>query len=1279
MKKFSPLSRNFFIRSFALFAVVIALGTNTLFAQQKVVGGVDVDIKDYPWQVALTSSPNGSGFCGGSIIGDSWVLTAAHCVNNDSPSGLYIRGGSSSSFASGGDSYSVAQIIVHPNYLGDSYDFALIEINGEFEYGENMQKIDLIDEAEIALGAQDGGVMSTITGWGTTSSGGSLADILQMVEAPIVDNNVACGSASDANGNSGQYNCPQLDESMICAGDLVDGGEDACQGDSGGPLVVRSSDNSRWLLIGATSWGNGCADVAYPGVWSKVSHVLDWINENAVVGEYVGLVYGCTDSTAINYSPEATENDGSCEYSSNCDSLTSLDIFMSDSFGDGWNGNILSINEQPFSLESGSEETASICYDESAGCVSVTCDGGLWQTEVSWTIIDEAGNLLLSGGAPFVGGFGGDDCAPVYGCLDTLALNYDELANTEDGSCEYPLVGCMDPAATNYTPGADFDDGSCEYSNNCESLTATAVLIEVGGGTYDSEISWAIGQFSGVAESVQVCLEHGCQTFTMFDSYGDGWNNASVNITGPSGDLLLNGTLEGFTSQGTLSFGLNTDESCGPVYGCLDSTALNYNELANTDDGSCIYPVVGCMDTLALNFNPEAGVDDGSCEYPINCDSLTAIIIEVGGGSWTNEVSWELGPFSGVVGSTEACIEEGCYEFIMNDSWGDGWNGNIVTISTDDEVLVSGTLDSGSQGVLLFSYNTDCGYISGCMDLGAINYNPDAIMEDGSCLYPIFGCTDTTAINVNLEATDDDGSCYFDYDILGCTDETALNYNLDATYNDETCEYPFSCADGYVLDCDGSEECHSESWIGDGFADCEDQQWGADLTCYDNDGGDCGDSFEELFGCTDPDASNYNPQAIEDDGSCEYPNDCDGLSNLLINMTDSYGDGWNGAEISVNGQVFTIIDGSQETSTACADLTSECIEVTCSEGLYPSEVSWTISDTDGNELLSGGAPYQGGIGECGGVVVDPIFGCMDDSALNYNQDATEDDGSCEYTGCPYPNYFEYNPNYTIPDALLCITLIVEGCTNDTAENFNPEANLDDETCVILGCIFETADNYNPEANQEDGSCIYFGCINPTADNYDALANEEDGSCIIYGCILVDFPNYNSEATIDDFSCDMSSTDVFGCINPSYLEYDPIVNTDNGTCSILVVNGCTDETALNYNADANTDDGSCIAIVNGCTDVSGCNYNSEANVDDGTCEMPELSFDCYGNCLNDFDMDGECDEVDYDDGIGIDDIESQEPLLIRMIDILGREQHIHADGVLLFYLYDNGKVEKILKR
>ena len=102
----------------------------SLLAQNRIVGGEDASISDYPWQVALTNSPSGGGFCGGSIISDSWVLTAAHCVSWESPSSLYIRVGSSSAYAYGGDSYSVSQIISHPNYSGESNDLALVEING---------------------------------------------------------------------------------------------------------------------------------------------------------------------------------------------------------------------------------------------------------------------------------------------------------------------------------------------------------------------------------------------------------------------------------------------------------------------------------------------------------------------------------------------------------------------------------------------------------------------------------------------------------------------------------------------------------------------------------------------------------------------------------------------------------------------------------------------------------------------------------------------------------------------------------------------------------------------------------------------------------------------------------------------------------------------------------------------------------------------------------------------------------------------------------------------
>ena len=98
------------------------------------------------------------------------------------------------------------------------------------------------------------------------------------------------------------------------------------------------------------------------------------------------------------------------------------------------------------------------------------------------------------------------------------------------------------------------------------------------------------------------------------------------------------------------------------------------------------------MDTLALNFNPAAVEDDGSCQYPIDCSGLTSVLVEVTDGSWPSEVSWELGDFSGGVGTTSACIEDGCISFKMLDSYGDGWNGSTVTVSSaDGQVLLTGT------------------------------------------------------------------------------------------------------------------------------------------------------------------------------------------------------------------------------------------------------------------------------------------------------------------------------------------------------------------------------------------------------------------------------------------------------------------------------------------------------------------------------------------------------------------------------------------------------------
>ena len=145
-------------------------------------------------------------------------------------------------------------------------------------------------------------------------------------------------------------------------------------------------------------------------------------------------------------------------------------------------------------------------------------------------------------------------------------------------------------------------------------------------------------------------------------------------------------------------------------------------------------------------------------------------------------------------------------------------------------------------------------------------------------------------------------------------------------------------------------------------------------------------------GCTDVNACNYDSTATIDDGSCAVIEcgecggdgalpglDCDGncLSgeNLTLTMSDSYGDGWNGAVITIGDNTFTFNNGSSETATVCYDSAS-CIEVVCTDGEWPGEISWTIEDNKGTELLTGGAPFTGTFGDC-----DPC--AKIDCATNY--------------------------------------------------------------------------------------------------------------------------------------------------------------------------------------------------------------------------------------------------------------------------------------------------------
>jgi len=255
------------------------------------------------------------------------------------------------------------------------------------------------------------------------------------------------------------------------------------------------------------------------------------------------------------------------------------------------------------------------------------------------------------------------------------------------------------------------------------------------------------------------------------------------------------------------------------------------------------------------------------------------------------------------------------------------------------------------------------------------------------------------------------------------------------------------------------------------------------------------------FGCTDSLFAEYSMTSNIDDGSCS-------VSAIFGCMLDTM--------FNFNPEA-TVDDGS------CIEIVEGCMDNNYAE--YNEQVN---TDDESCEILT-------------------IFGCTIDYALNYNILANTDDGSCSIIACPYPNFFEYNSNYTIADAYLCLTLIVEGCADETAENYNIEVNLDDGTCVIYGCMETEAANFNVDATLQDNSCVFYGCNNETAVNYDAQANENDGSCIIYGCVLSIFPNYNPEATVDDLSCNFEGLELFGCTDYNALNYSSQANIDNGTC------------------------------------------------------------------------------------------------------------------------------------
>ena len=875
------------------------------------------------------------------------------------------------------------------------------------------------------------------------------------------------------------------------------------------------------------------------------------------------------------------------------------------------------------------------------------------------------------------------------GCTDPAAVNYNASATVDDGSCVF-LEGCTNQLANNYNPAAVVDDGSCTFDLicDCSGTSHTAgVLTWLGDGFADD------GAYSWEGQPV----DFNCAT----------WGYDCGDIVGaPANDPNA-------VCQGQLP----PNNGCGAndVFGCTDFSANNFNPNATIDDGSCTYDILGCTDPAANNFDPFANVDNGSCTYGscsnLLLDASQAVCVPDANGDLLPGVDFVFAfdggctvanlnviingtefPFvvdapSNISGSQFSLtgfpeniafsayyvLSDGTasdvFDFAVGNcgqdalicdcagiahtigvlTWiGDAfaddgaytWEGqpvdfNCATWSYDCGDIVGAPAED-PYGVCLGQLppNNGCGAsdVFGCTDPTANNYDVTATVNDGSCTYDVFGCTDPQANNYNFNATINDGSCT--YDVFGCTDPQANNYNFNATINDGSCTY-------------------------------------------------------DVFGCMDPAASNYNMNANIDDGSCIY-NLC---QNLTLDIVQGY------CQIDANDVLAPALDFTVQYEGTCtvqeivfiAGGVEYPFALTAPNNVSGTELTYTFGENQTYAVyytLSDGSSslvYEFTTAPCSQdpVICDCAGTAHTIGVLSWIGDTFADDGAYTWDGQPV----DFNCATWGYDCGDVVGAPAEDPNGVCIGNLPPNNGC---TLDVLGCTDPTANNYNPNATINDGSCLYGACSNLVLTAEQTPCTQDANGVLNPG---VDFTfALNGGCTITSIVVNLNGTDYpFDVVAPANVSGSmfpvtgfPVNSTftayyvlDDGTQSdvfVFTVGDCSQDPiicdcdgnqhtigVLSWIGDTFADDGTytwggvpvnfncatwgydcgdvvgaptedtygvcsgnippnngCIADVLGCTDPLANNYNADATVNDGSCTYDVLG--CTDPLANNYNVD-----------------------------------------------------------
>lgn len=936
-------------------------------------------------------------------------------------------------------------------------------------------------------------------------------------------------------------------------------------------------------------------------------------------------VYGCTDENALNFDPEATIDDGSCIADVECNENQFL--VLAQLTTEMWGGEVSFTisNDNGVLVEGyGNADYATtevyFCLDDTTSCLvlnMIDSFGDGWNGATLEVTVPDAeldlGVFELEAGNFQAVSFGLDceiEIIEVTGCTDPSAFNYDPFATVDDGSCDYdcgcedaedlpvcafnhitgeymtfpnaceaecvgawvladgdcselPVYGCTDVEALNYDAEATDDDGSCVFAVECgeDQMTALATLQTA---LWGSEVSFVLSDADGIiaegqgwenyeTTSFSFCLSDtaGCLQLDMIDSFGDGWNGATLEVSIPELGVSLGTFSLELGSHQAIEFGLECETTIIETEGCTDPYAFNYDPYATVDDGSCSYdcecediydpvcgydwmtgeyvtfnnaceascaqayivwdgdcadqPIYGCTDEEAVNYNPDATQDDGSCVTIPTCESNeTFIAIEVlpadSLSEWGNSVYWNLTDSEGLhvtlvydysqwqATNAYGCLEDGCYNFFLYDyGWSEG----------NSEVQIT------------------LGDVTTTYDL------PDGTYEAAF------------AIGVNTEG------CEVFIPIYGCMDPEAMNYNPDANMDDGYCLYPCECEEIY------DPVCAYDSFTGDYVTfnnACEAECWNAWIV-WD---GDCAD--QPIYGCTDPEALNYNPEATNDDGTCAFIPVCgENETEIIIQTTASDSLNEWGGFVSLHWSLTTdlgqhinlVYDYSEYATTSYGCVADGCYN------FYLSDFGWSPGSEFAEVILNGEVTtysvatgdytttFALGVNTEGCEVTIP--GCTDPEALNYYADATIDDGSCQYPFICETGEVGYVYLYTS----------VLGTSVDIVSDAG-EVVFSDEDLFGFGGIYG-------EVCLEPGAC-YTAIIQGEMDSDPEWNDGLFGVTTTFEDLAYEIWPVGENLWAVQFGLDGT------CANMEWTSYV----------------GCTDELAINYNPEALIDDGSCIA-------------------------------------------------------------------------------------------------------